>query len=434
MKFIYADCLDYIDPGYDFIQDCNSPGRIRYWDDLFAHEYMDRPPYDGLLVSRGVVGDHLNKGKYTDSEGMRFRREGARTFLRYREDKFSGSLIFGDCGAFQYVTMPEPPYTPEEMIEFYVDGGFTHGCSIDHIIFHFDPKLDEDGLFNPRVPEDARKRYEITLHLAEKFIKLARQLNGSLTPLGVVQGWSPMSMARAAQSLAGMGYKYLAIGGLVPLKAVDIHKVLSAIRRTLPEDVQIHLLGFAKADHLSEFFRYKISSFDTSSPMLRAFKDGRRNYYFADDTGNIRYFKAIRIPQALENNNLKKKIKIGRYTQEDLIRREYSALISIREFAAGKRDLDTTLKALRHYSEVLTWEDEKDDAQNEASLDALSAEYRQTLEARPWERCNCRVCRECGVEVIIFRSSNRNKRRGMHNLEVFFSQLQKLRKQNGYAY
>lgn len=433
MKFIYADCLDYIDPGYDFIQDRNSESREKYWGDLFAHEYMDRPPYDGILVSRGVVGDHLSKGKYSDSEGMRFRREGARPFLRYYEDRFPGSLVFGDCGAFQYVEMPAPPYTPEDMIEFYADGGFTHGCSIDHIIFHFDPKLDEDGLFSSRVPEDARKRFEVTLELAEKFIKLSRQLNGKFTPLGVVQGWSPMSMARAAQLLVGMGYKYLAIGGLVPLRAVDIHRVLSAIKDAVSENVNIHLLGFAKADQLPEFFRYKLTSFDTSSPMIRAFKDGKRNYYFPDETGVIRYFKAIRIPQALENNALKRKIKSGRYTQEDLLARESRALSSIREFAARKGDLETTLKALRNYSKILTWNDEKSDAQNEAALDALSGEYRQTLAARPWERCTCRVCRECGVEVVIFRSSNRNKRRGMHNLEVFYSQLERLRKQNGYV-
>lgn len=434
MKFIYADCLDYIDPRYDFIRDRNGEGREKYWDDLFAHEYMDQPPYDGILVSRGVVGDHLSKGKYSDSEGMRFRREGARAFLRYHEDRFPGSVVLGDCGAFQYVNMPEPPYSPEDMIEFYSDGRFTHGCSIDHIIFLFDPTLDVDGFFNPRVPEDARKRYEITLSLAEKFLKLSKQqLNDRFIPLGVVQGWSPMSMARAAQSLVGMGYSYLAIGGLVPLRVVDIHKVLSTIRGAIPTGIQIHLLGFAKADQLSEFLQYNVSSFDTSSPMIRAFKDGSRNYYLPTETGTIQYFKAVRIPQALENNTLKKKIKSGKCSQEDLLARERKALSAIRGYAEFKTDMEETLRTIREYSEVLIWNDEKNGMQNNASLDALCEEYRETLTARPWEQCRCRVCRQCGVEAIIFRSSNRNKRRGMHNLEVFHNQLEKLRKQNGYV-
>lgn len=427
MKFIYSDSLDYIDPNYDFIHDRNGDGRGKYWDDQFAHEYMDRPPYDGILVSRGVVGDHRFKGKYSDSQAMRFRREGARKFLRYPESKFPGSLMFGDCGAFQYADLPEPPYSPEDMIEFYADGQFTHGCSIDHIIFDFNPALDERRLFDPRIPEDVRKRYEITLDLAEKFIKLSPQLGRDFTPIGVVQGWSPMSMARAAQSLVGMGYDYLAIGGLVPLRVGDIHKILAAIREMIPEKIRLHLLGFAKADQLSEFKKYKISSFDTSSPMIRAFKDGRRNYYLPDGNGSIRYFQAIRIPQALENNTLKKKIKTGRFKQEELLSSESRALGALRQFAKEETGLDETLQPLRDYSAFLFAKDENSEERNAQILDALMKEYSITLMDRPWEHCHCKVCRDAGVDVIIFRSSNRNKRRGMHNLGVFYDQLERLR-------
>ncbi len=433
MKFIYTDCLDYIDPEYDFIRDRSGEGRKRYWDDLFAHEYMDTPPYEGILVSRGVVGDHLSKGKYSDSEIMRFRREGAREFLRYNKERYPGSLVLGDCGAFQYVKMSEPPYTPEDMIEFYSDGGFTHGCSIDHIIFLFNPALDEGGFFNSDVPEDARNRYEITLTLAQKFLKISKILKNNFTPIGVVQGWSPMSMARAAQSLVGMGYTYLAIGGLVPLRANDIHQVLSAVRSAIPTNVEIHLLGFAKADHLSEFFKYNVSSFDTSSPMIRAFKDGRRNFYLPTEAGNIQYYKAVRIPQALENNTLKKKLKSGKCSEEDLLIHERKALSAIRGYAEYKVGLEEVLNAVLEYSEFLFWSDTKSEMQNMTFLDALCKEYRETLAARPWEQCGCRACKDCGVEVIIFRSSNRNKRRGMHNLVVFHNQLEKLKKVHGYA-
>ena len=56
-----------------------------------------------------------------------------------------------------------------------------------------------------------------------------------------------------------------------------------------------------------------------------------------------------------------------------------------------------------------------------------SASYTETLEARPWKSCTCTVCKEIGIEVIIFRGSNRNKRRGIHNLDVFYKHLQNLR-------
>ena len=168
MKFIFADCMDCVDPLYNFLTDESPKNRKPYWDDRFPHEYMDRPPYVGFLVSRAIVGDASFPGKYSESQAMRFRREGARTFLRYPEERYPGSSVFGDCGAFQYSNLPEPPYTPEEILEFYIDGGFTHGCSVDHIIFQFDPSLDEDGLFGSLVPEKAKKRYEITLSNAER--------------------------------------------------------------------------------------------------------------------------------------------------------------------------------------------------------------------------------------------------------------------------
>lgn len=430
MKFIYADCLDYIDPGYDFISDRYAEGRQKYWDDQFAHEYMSHPPYDGILVSRGIVGDHLSKGKYTDSEVMRFRREGARAFLRYSEEKYPGSLIFGDCGAFQYVKMEVPPYTPEDMIEFYADGHFTHGCSIDHIIFLFDSKLDESGFYDSRVSEDARSRYEITLELAERFFKLSPKLGKRFTPLGVVQGWSPMSMARAAESLVRMGYSYLAIGGLVPLRTVDIHKILSAVRNTVPRDTRIHLLGFAKADQMAEFFQYGISSFDTSSPMIRAFKDGSRNYYLSNGSDFILYYQAIRIPQAIENKTLKKKILSGKCSPEDLLLRESRSLEAIRGYSNRSIQLEEAIEVIKDYSKTLFWKDDQSEDRNCATVDALANEYKKTLSARVWERCNCRACKELGVEVVIFRSSNRNKRRGMHNLAVFHDQVRRLREKN----
>ena len=50
--------------------------------------------------------------------------------------------------------------------------------------------------------------------------------------------------------------------------------------------------------------------------------------------------------------------------------------------------------------------------------------YRKTLEDRPWERCPCEVCRALGIHVILFRGAERNRRRGFHNLFVFYNKLQ----------
>jgi queuine/archaeosine tRNA-ribosyltransferase len=77
--------------------------------------------------------------------------------------------------------------------------------------------------------KDVRNRYDVTVSNAERFLKLVRAEGNPFEPLGAVQGWSPQSMAAAASSLTAMGYRYLAIGGLVPLKVDAIKQVLEAI-------------------------------------------------------------------------------------------------------------------------------------------------------------------------------------------------------------
>jgi hypothetical protein len=147
MKFIFSDSLDMVDPAFDFIEDRNAPNRRAYWDDAYPHELFVEAPYHGMLVSKAVVGDHRVKGKYTESQAMRFYRVGARKFLRLEGPKYDSMPIFGDCGAFSYVHEETPPYSPEEIVEFYNSCGFTHGCSVDHIIFDFSEDLVglEDG-------------------------------------------------------------------------------------------------------------------------------------------------------------------------------------------------------------------------------------------------------------------------------------------------
>src|SRR3546814_17282985 len=75
---------------------------------------MGYAPYDGVLVSRGIVGGPAVGGKYSEAQAMRFRRVGARTFLRLDKPEFAHLPIFGDCGAFTYHKEDRPPYSPED--------------------------------------------------------------------------------------------------------------------------------------------------------------------------------------------------------------------------------------------------------------------------------------------------------------------------------
>ena len=49
---------------------------------------------------------------------------------------------------------------------------------------------------------------------------------------------------------------------------------------------------------------------------------------------------------------------------------------------------------------------------------------RRTLDDRPWEKCGCAICKQSGIEVILFRGNNRNRRRGFHNTHVFHQLMQ----------
>jgi hypothetical protein len=356
---------------------------------------------------------------------MRFRRVGARTFLRLDQPKFASLQIFGDCGAFTYHKEEKPPYSPEEMVEFYDDGRFTHGCSVDHIIFDFDQEARglEGG------SDDARRRFEITLENADAFIHSSSRLSNRFTPLGVIQGWSPGSMAEAARLLCKMGYDYLALGGTVPLKSPQIKACLQAIRDVIPPEVRLHILGFAKADEIGSFKSYRITSFDTTSPLIRAFKDGKSNYYLRGEDGRLDYYTAIRIPQATENLKLVRLAKQGVLNQEDLVALERRALDRVRAYDRDEAGLEETLDSVMAYATPAMLGAPIEALPGSKSLKELRARYWRTLSERPWRRCTCAICRDLSIEVILFRASNRNKRRGIHNLGVFKTLVDSLSEQ-----
>lgn len=420
MKFLFSDSLDFVDPEYDFVQDRGGATRRAHQDDDFPHEHLDLAPYDGLLISRAIVGDARRPGKYSQAQCMRFRREGARAFLRFPEKRYPRSIVMGDCGAFSYRAEPNPPYSVEDTLEFYDDGRFTHGCSTDHLIIDF---LDDRS----GAPREGRRRQEITLENALEFRKASKALGRGFTALGVVQGWSAKSMAHAAKALHAMGYDYLALGGMASLRFEQIERALCAIRDAIPTKVRLHLLGFGKTEHLDRVREYGVASFDTTSPLVRAFKDGSRNYYARGSNGSLDYYMAVRIPQAIDNDKLLRRAKKGRLDQESLLRLEKDALQSVREYADRRAPLEAALSCVTAYGRYAMWDDTAQECENEARLASLRLSYARTLGDRPWEACRCRVCTESGVETLIFRSSNRNKRRGMHNLHVFYAHLRRER-------
>lgn len=403
MKYFFPDSQDQIDQEFNFVTEEKGAFRVRQRDDLYAHEALHEPPFQGLLVSKAIVdGTAQGAGKYTVAQRHRLYRQQARSFFRL--DHADRPLaIMGDCGAFNYVREDVPPYTPDEVVDFYEECGFDLGISVDHVIFGYNPAVDS-GVDDPALPDWSR-RQEITLELAAEFLGIVRR-RASFEPLGVAQGWSPGSYAHSVAKLQEMGYQRIALGGMVPLKTRHIMDCLAAIDDVRNRETQLHLLGISRWENATGFAARGVTSFDSTSAFQQAFKDEKDNYYT-----DKRHYVAVRVPQVDGNPKLKKAIRAGRVSQDDAIVHERDCLRLLRAYAHKDTGIEPVLAALRAYEEFYDPGKDRSDA------------YRETLSDRPWERCACGICDRIGIEVIIFRGSERNKSRGFHNLHVFSRQL-----------
>ena len=404
MKFYFPDSQDQIDPSFDFQSEQRSIHRVRQRDDRYAHEVQTPPPYSGLLISKPIVdGLPGSSGKYTIAQRNRLYREGARKFFRLDQTSV-GLDIMGDCGAFTYIRETEPVYTIDEVIQFYEGIGLDLGIAVDHVIFGYNAELDQGRSLD--IPVEWKQRQELTLNLASEFLSAHTTQSCTFQPMAVAHGWSPRSYAHSVQQLQMIGYDRIALGGMVPLKTSGILESLRAIKDVLNDYTRLHLLGVTRTSNMQQFKAYGVTSFDSTSPFRQAFKDDQNNYYGPD-----RNYVALRVPQVDGNTRLRKLVSSGKIDQRYARHLEGRCLKYLRDYAANKMGLDDVLATVLEYSELAG--ESKD----------RSLQYMETLKDRPWESCPCSVCKEIGVEVVIFRGAERNRRRGFHNLTVFSERL-----------
>ena len=400
MKFYFPDSQDQVSPSYDFIHDEHSPLRVRQRDDRYAHEVLAMRPYDGLLVSKAAVDGSVREvGKYSMPQRQRLYRLGVREFFRLPPSIDT----LGDCGAFTYVNEPEPPYSINEVLDFYGQCGFDAGVSIDHVILGY----RRPGTGDP--PNDWIERRRISLTYAEKFLSAVVDQRASFEPIGAAQGWDPASFSDSVRELQGMGYRRIALGGMVALKTPDILACLEGIANIRGAKTQLHLLGITRIESMAEFKRLGVTSFDSTSSFRQSFMDDRDNYHTADDR-----YSAIRVPQVDGNVALRKAILSGTVSQRGAIEAERLCLRRLREFDGGLCDLDEALTAVLDYGRIVGL---KGDYEHQ---------YRRTLLRAPWRDCQCGLCAKNGIEIAIFRGSERNKRRGFHNLSVLAEKMKLL--------
>ena len=133
--------------------------------------------------------------------------------------RFLACLRFpGDGGLWSVRIHPrrESALPTDQILDYYTRLGFDYGVSIDHLIV-------------TSTAAQKQHRYELTIHNAEEFLKEHRRRGLPWEPIGAVQGWDPKSYAIATKTVVGMGYRYVALGGLVRSSTRDILATLEDV-------------------------------------------------------------------------------------------------------------------------------------------------------------------------------------------------------------
>lgn len=414
MKYFIPDWEDRLDPNYNFETDTFSRNReSSYETDIYAHQIFKTPPYDGILISLAVFKNKLNLTSNGNGEKQIRQFNSIKDYLRI--DKNSKLKVLGDCGAFSYINEDVPPddYETGKVANLYDSLKFDYGVSVDHMIPDFIVKKTKNGVTKKTRLSEKLKEFRrlLSIENAKEFLKYHKREKFNYIPIGAVQGYCPESYADSAAQMINMGYSYIGIGTLVPKSDEEIIKILKEVKKTIgKKKIKIHLFGILRPQKLSEFKSLGVTSLDSASFLRKAWLRAGRNYIA--ENGN--WYAAIRIPYS-ENPILINNAKKEGYSISDLQKMEKLALKAIRDYANKKtEDIEQVLKTVLEYDMLLLREHDGNHHYDK---------YKKTLTDRPWEKCNCEICKMIGVDVIIFRGANRNKRRGFHNTKIFYDHI-----------
>lgn len=408
LTYFLPDWDDFVDADFDFDQDefsssVKSERRERHLIPLMRPHKLA----DGVVVSLAQQMSSKGLLKAIDRRSERaLRPRDVRSHFALQETQ----LAFGDCGAFSYVSEPDPPLSPATAASLYNLYGFDLGASVDHIpaaLVH-----DADGKHYLDRKERLR-RIRITRSNAHLFISETRSRGYRFTPVGVVQGIDPADYARQLPEYLEMGYSHLAIGGLVPrsdAQILDIVQRCAAVLRKQKRRPWVHLFGVFRPKLQGLFREHGMNSFDSATYLRKAWLRSNQNYLSTDG----RWYAALRVPVSSDPRTAKR-LRAAGVSEKEAGRLEREALESLLRYADGAKSAPSTVNRVLAYDGLLERADD--------SHDSLRASYLRTLRDRPWESCSCRVCRDIGIHVVIFRGLNRNKRRGAHNTLMLYGNV-----------
>lgn len=210
------------------------------------------------------------------------------------------------------------------------------------------------------------------------------------------------------------GYRHLAIGGLVPLPDALVEEIVAkvmAVVATLKPRPWVHLFGVFRPKLQAKFKEYKVDSFDSASYFRKAWLRSDQNYL----ASNGKWYAALRVPMTSDGRT-RKKLEQSGLDLASLEAQEAQVIKLLCQFDRDQVGVQEVLNAVIEYDERLT---------RTSDVRSLRSTYERTLRDRPWRTCDCPFCKQAGIHVLIFRGTNRNKRRGAHNTLMLYGSLGK---------
>lgn len=407
VSYFLPDWDDLLDNQFDFETDKfsgKSPSERgdKHCSILMKPERM----HDGILVS---LAQHVtSKGPLRRFEGSE-EQSLAPTNLRDQFGLEQNQSLFGDCGAFSYVNEVEPSITVEQAVALYDLHGFDFGASVDHIPV---ANVMRNGVAVDLTRGEQLARVRKTRKNAELFLDAAHKRKVSFRPVGTVQALDAASYAKTVKFYYELGYRYIAIGGLVPQTDESIQKIVTAVMKAvsnLRERPWIHLFGVFRPK-LQELFRnLKVDSFDSATYFRKAWLRSDQNYLATNGS----WYAAIRVPMT-KDPRTRKRLESSKVDIQNLEIQEAAVMKLLMRYDREEVSTREVLDAVIGYDAQLT---------RSSEIQSLRVKYERTLIDRPWKLCTCPFCKDIGIHMLIFRGANRNKRRGTHNTLMLYQSL-----------
>jgi hypothetical protein len=411
--YFFPDWDDYVrEP---FIHETEDEVEAAPQERLYAHEIFgaDETPYDGMLVSLAQI--YTGKGALSRLDADTAERGDLRKQMKIPEKL----LLFGDCGAFSYVGEDKPPFSPEEAARLYHRLGFDAAASVDHIPLPDILVEDDKGNLRRRelTEDERRKRMRLTARNAELFLAARRRHRYRFVPFGVIQGIDVKSYVKYLHEYIDMGYQHIALGGLVPKADAEILSICCAVRAAIQsrtrrekENVWLHLFGILRPKVQPVFRLLGASSFDSASYLRKAWLRSDQNYI---DPSGAGWYGSIRVPLS-SSKRLRDAASEKSIPAAQLRDMEARCLEALANFNGSTETHDEVMESVNEYGPLL---------ERRGEDNHFVEKHTAVLTDRPWEKCRCPICRDLGIDVVVFRGTGRNKRRGFHNTWVFYHKI-----------